>query len=113
MKVLFYFVGILLYSMISTAFKSAGYILGAIPTMLLFSFTVILIPRILIKCRERHLAKKKIKKLSTKLKISVDIPAHCENVESNERLNDYLQTCVKMGLLTEDQSTELFEAYKE
>lgn len=81
--------------------------------MLLFAFTVILIPQILIKRRERKIVKKKIKKLSSDLKISSDIPAHCESVESNDNLAAYLQTCVEKGLLTEEQSTVLFEAYKE
>lgn len=113
MKVLFYFVGVLIYAAISTIIKSAGYILGGIPTAVLFFCTVYLIPRILIKCRDRRITKKKIKKLSATLKISEDIPAHCENVESNDRLADYLQTCVTKGLLTEEQSSVLFDAYKE
>ena len=112
MKVLFYLLGVFLYVIISLAFKYAGYILGGIPTALLFGFSVYLVPRILIKRRERNLANKKIKKLSAELKISADIPAHCESVENNEHLMDYLQTCVKMGLLTQDQCTLLFEAYK-
>ena len=113
MKVLFYFLGFLIYFVISTAIKSAGYILGGVPTALLFFFSMYLIPRILIKRRERKLANKKIKKLSAELKISADIPAHCASVESNDNLTTYLQTCVEKGLLTEEQSSVLFEAYKE
>ena len=116
MKKLFYVFGILLYAVIAAAIRTSGYILGAIPTMLLFSFTVYLIPRILIKCWEWNRTrekKNKAKKVSAKLNIPEDILAHCEFVGNNEQLANYLQTCVDKGLLTQDQSAALFNAYKQ
>lgn len=49
MKFLFYALGVVLYAIIATAIKMNGYILGGIPTALLFFCTVYLIPRILLK----------------------------------------------------------------
>jgi hypothetical protein len=57
--------------------------------------------------------KKKAKKISDKLNISADILAHCEFVGNDDQLMNYLQTCVNNGLLTQDQSAALFEAYKQ
>lgn len=115
MKKLFYFLGFLLYVVIATAIRTSGYILGAIPTMLLFGVTIYLIPRILIKCWEWNRTrekKHKAKKVSAKLNIPEDILAHCEFVGNNEQLTNYLQTCVDNGLLTQDQRIVLFDAYK-
>jgi hypothetical protein len=113
MKVLFYLFGILLYSLISTAVKSSGYILGGIPTMVLFLVTVVLVPFGLNKRRAQRIINKKSKKLSAELQISEDIPAYCESLEDNDRLTSYLQTCVDKGLLSQSQSDTLFAAYKQ
>ena len=112
MKVLFHFLGILLYVIIATVIKGSGFILGGIPTFLLAGATWYLIPRLLINRWERHQVNKKIKDMATKLKISEDIPAHCNSIDDETHLKDYLQTCVDKGLITQDQSIALFDAYK-
>ena len=92
----------------------AGAISGIL-TVANYGICVFLLPRILIKGRERRIAnkmKRNAKKVSNKLNISEDILAHCEFVGNNEQLMSYLQTCVNDGLLTQEQSDALAKAYK-
>jgi len=113
MKFRFYLLGVLVYVVIATAIRQAGIILGGIPTALLFFVTVYLIPRIITKRQANPAPRKKNDHgIADELHVPEDIAAHCGLTGNNDQLITYLKTCVDKGLLTQEQSSALFEEYK-
>ena len=112
MGCLFYAIGCLLWVIISLAFKYSGFMLGGIPTFILFGFCVSFVPWLLKKIREQSIISRKISRLASQLNIDEEIPAHCAEKENNKYLRDYLDVCVKIKQLTEEQANILFEEYK-
>ena len=118
MKVLIWFGCFFTLSLVVTALRGSGIILGFVPTFLLYAAAA-LIARLLCLKIDADKIKNKAKKanMSEVDVVRKEIPSSllslCEDHRGNEAaLKNLLDDCVKNGMINKAQETLLLEEYK-